>query len=180
MSKSLEPPSFINDSKSFETYEKDLKRWSMLTLIDGRKNWTDREGKVAKCFKCACEHKDDCDCPCTFHLASQCPNKRITSKDINADLSLFTRVNGPTLFMTDKDDSSEEEIVLLIKNEKMTDTFLVETSMEELCLTIQEVNNVALIDSACPTTVAGLQWVNSFVARMSKDNKKKLKTESSN
>ena len=33
MSKTLEPPSFIGDSKTFETYERDLKRWSLLTNI---------------------------------------------------------------------------------------------------------------------------------------------------
>ena len=33
MSKILEPPSFINESKNFETYERDLKRWSLLTNI---------------------------------------------------------------------------------------------------------------------------------------------------
>ena len=40
-----------------------------------KKNWTGKDGKVAKCFKCRCEHEDDCECPCTFHLANQCNNK---------------------------------------------------------------------------------------------------------
>ena len=34
MSKFLEPPSFIGENKNFETYQKDLKRWTMLTTIE--------------------------------------------------------------------------------------------------------------------------------------------------
>ena len=26
----------------------------------GKKNWIDKEGRVAKCFKCACAHEHDC------------------------------------------------------------------------------------------------------------------------
>ena len=34
MSKFIEPPSFINDLKSFETYKKDLSRWALLTSVE--------------------------------------------------------------------------------------------------------------------------------------------------
>ena len=37
MSKLLEPPSFISETKSYETYEKDLKRWALLTSVDEKK-----------------------------------------------------------------------------------------------------------------------------------------------
>ena len=37
MSKILEPPSFISETKSYETYEKDLKRWALLTSVDEKK-----------------------------------------------------------------------------------------------------------------------------------------------
>jgi hypothetical protein len=37
MSKFLEPPSFISETKSYETYEKDLKRWALLTSVDETK-----------------------------------------------------------------------------------------------------------------------------------------------
>ena len=33
----IEPPSFINETKSYETYEKDLKRWSLLTSVPQEK-----------------------------------------------------------------------------------------------------------------------------------------------
>ena len=37
MNKILEPPSFIGDSKNFETYEKDLKRWALLCSVEKEK-----------------------------------------------------------------------------------------------------------------------------------------------
>ena len=37
MSKLIEPPSFISETKSFETYKKDLERWAMLTTLDKTK-----------------------------------------------------------------------------------------------------------------------------------------------
>ena len=37
MSKFLEPPSFISETKSYETYEKDLKRWALLTNVGENK-----------------------------------------------------------------------------------------------------------------------------------------------
>ena len=33
MAKTLEPPSFVSNKKTFKTNEKDLKRWSLLTTI---------------------------------------------------------------------------------------------------------------------------------------------------
>ena len=37
MSKLIEPPSFISETKSFETYKKDLERWAQLTTLDPTK-----------------------------------------------------------------------------------------------------------------------------------------------
>ena len=37
MSKFIEPPSFISETKSYETYERDLKRWAKLTSVDETK-----------------------------------------------------------------------------------------------------------------------------------------------
>ena len=37
MSKFIEPPSFISETKSYETYERDLKRWAKLTNVDETK-----------------------------------------------------------------------------------------------------------------------------------------------
>ena len=37
MSRLIEPPGFISETKSFETYKKDLARWAMLTTLDETK-----------------------------------------------------------------------------------------------------------------------------------------------
>ena len=37
MSKLIEPPSFISETKSFETYKKDLERWVLLTTLEPAK-----------------------------------------------------------------------------------------------------------------------------------------------
>ena len=37
MSKLIEPPSFISETKSFETYKKDLERWALLTTLEPAK-----------------------------------------------------------------------------------------------------------------------------------------------
>ena len=34
MSKQIEPPTFISETKSFETYKRDLERWCLLTSLD--------------------------------------------------------------------------------------------------------------------------------------------------
>ena len=75
-----------------------------------KKNWTGKDGKVAKCFKCRCEHEENCECPCTFHLANQCYNKKEKADD-RADLGLFIQTNVPTLFMS-QEGGSDEDIVL--------------------------------------------------------------------
>ena len=37
MSKNIEPPSFISENKSFDTYKKDLERWAVLTTLPADK-----------------------------------------------------------------------------------------------------------------------------------------------
>ena len=81
------------------------------------------------------------------------------------------QTNCPTLFMTETGEDSEAEVVLYNSVEEEL-TLLVDTSLEELCLALGKENNMALIDSECPTTVAGVEWVNKFVSGMSEDIKK--------
>ena len=92
-----------------------------------------------------CSHEQDCDCSCTFHLAHQCTNKKNPNKNEQndkkekaPDLSLFTSINGPTLFMTDGYGRSSDEEIVLVMKEEITDTLLVESTLEELCLTIKD------------------------------------------
>ena len=63
--------------------------------------------------------------------------------------------------MTETGDDSEAEVVLYNSVEDEL-TLLVDTTIEELFLALGEENNMALIDSACPTTVAGVEWVNKL------------------
>ena len=208
-----------------------------------KKNWTGKDGKVAKCFKCRCEHEEDCDCPCTFHLASQCNNKKE-----KADLGFFIQTNGPTLSMN-QEGGYDEDIALFSltfdRNEETSAeifqvsewegggtmnemegidiftsisqsegsyvspfpvqpegsyvspspvqpegnyasceddeelTLLVENCLEDLCLAVGEARNIALIDSACPTTVAGIEWIRSFAYCLPDYQRKQLNIEKS-
>ena len=52
-------------------------------------------------------------------------------------------------------------------------------SSEDLCLTAGKDYNIALDYSACPTTVAGTEWVNSFVRSLPEVPRKLMYTESS-
>ena len=231
----------------------------------GKKNWTGKDGKVAKCFKCRCEHEENCECPCTYHLANQCNNKKEKADD-RADLGLFIKTNVPTLFMSqeggsdedivlfsmtfDRDEELPAEVVHVSNCEELPASnpdeeapasnheeeipasdpeeeipasdpeeeipasnpkeehpasnpdeevpastqdgeggvphedeeeliLLVENCLEDLCLAVDEDRNIALIDSACPTTVAGIEWIRSFASCLPENQKKHLKIEKS-
>ena len=58
-------------------------------------------------------------------------------------------------------------------------TLLVENCLEDLCLAVGEARNIALIDSACPTTVAGIEWIRSFVSCLPDNQRKQLNIEKS-
>ena len=53
----------------------------------GRKNILGRDGKPLKCYTCKCDHEDNCNCPCVYHLANACPKTRAP------DLGLFMSTN---------------------------------------------------------------------------------------
>ena len=53
-------------------------------------------------------------------------------------------------------------------------TLLVENCLEDLCLAVGEARNIALIDSACPTTVAGIEWIRSFASYLSDNQRKQV------
>ena len=67
----------------------------------GRKNALGENSKPRKCFVCKCEHEENCNCPCVYHLANECPDRRSrafdgkdvgnSSKDTNRkyDLGLY-------------------------------------------------------------------------------------------
>ena len=39
----------------------------------GKKNPLGSDGLPIKCFKCKCDCKERCNCPCVYHLANKCP-----------------------------------------------------------------------------------------------------------
>ena len=73
----------------------------------------------------------------------------------------------------------ETNTVLTHDEREEEEIWLVESGLDELCLAANEVNNIALIDSACPTTVAGVRWLNMFVSDMPQSSKENLKVERS-
>ena len=145
------------------------------TSYKGKKNPLGKDYKPLKCFKCKCECQEKCQCPCVYHLADKC-----TTKNANKpELSLFMRHNFPksgveTVHFTREERSygesggSSEEIVLLAD------------SLETLCLVCpEETSMLALIDCACPTTVAGQVWVSQFLGLLSPSDLDKVKLDSS-
>ena len=42
----------------------------------GRKNRLGENNKPSKCFICKCSHVTACNCPCVYHLADTCPDRR--------------------------------------------------------------------------------------------------------
>jgi hypothetical protein len=56
----------------------------------GRKNILGRDGKPLKCYSCKCDHEDNCNCPCVYHLANACPSR---NSNRAPDLGLFMSTN---------------------------------------------------------------------------------------
>ena len=69
----------------------------------------------------------------------------------------------------------ETKTVLTNDEREDEEVWLVESGLDELCLAAKEVTKIALIDSACPTTVAGVRWLNMFVSDMPQYSKENLK-----
>ena len=65
----------------------------------GRKNRLGDDGKPLKCFICKCSHVTACTCPCVYHLAGTCPERRnrgdssSQASEKKPDLGLFMTTN---------------------------------------------------------------------------------------
>ena len=65
----------------------------------GRKNRLGDDGKPLKCFICKCSHVTACTCPCVYHLADTCPERRnrgdsgSQASEKKPDLGLFMTTN---------------------------------------------------------------------------------------
>ena len=137
-----------------------------------KKNWLGRDGKVAKCFKCVCDHEEDCECPCSYHIAKDCPTKNKDKGERKADLGLFMEANIPS-FYTEMQEEGEE--VILMTNEEVNDAGQT-GPVSDVCLTVHQVTgDDGLVDSACPTTVAGVSWVKRYIAKLGEEQKDEIK-----
>ena len=147
----------------------------------GRKNKLGEDRTPMKCFKCKCNHTENCNCPCVYHFADKCPGVKppstaveISKKDDqkNPQLGLFVQSNifGKTesTYIVEEDVATGgSDLVLVIKE-----------SLEELvCLTVEK--SAALIDCACPSTVSGKRWMEEFYASLSKIDQLKVSVEGS-
>ena len=120
----------------------------------GKKNILGRDGKPLKCYSCKCSHVDSCNCPCVYHLANACPQKRAFPDGQKKDLGLFMTANMPSnikeVLFTKEDDC------VLVVNEQLENLVLLTTYKYE-----------AVVDCACPTTVSGKVWIADFIGKMS-------------
>ena len=72
----------------------------------GRKNPLDENRRPLKCYICECNHTEPCNCPCVYHLANNCPDRRSrasqpTHANSKPDLGLFVSTNVTPSFYTE-------------------------------------------------------------------------------
>lgn len=118
----------------------------------GKKNNLGLNGKPKKCYLCKCEHVDNCNCPCVYHLADKCPQRKARVTGVEKpkpDFGLF--MNSSVFYTTDD---------VLIVGEKLDNLVLLTVSTRD-----------AVVDCACPTTVAGEAWVQGFIESLDNDSK---------
>ena len=124
----------------------------------GKKNPLDKNFKQMKCFLCACEHTEKCQCPCVYHLANTCPKKRKRGEeDKTPELGLLIES------IYSKGETSEGEDFVLVVKESSEDKGLVSVKDDE-----------AVLDCACPTTVTGVEWMEHFYRNLSAEDRKKV------
>ena len=155
----------------------------------GKKNPLDSNYKLLKCFNCKCEHVDNCNCPCVYHFANTCPQKKNQekknkdneknsfhkdeekNKSKKSELGLFIEANIPTVTLLTTEEEykhTDGDLVLYIKD-----------NLEELVLVALASGNKALIDCACPTSVSGRKWIVDFLAQLTEDQRKMIRIENS-
>ena len=133
----------------------------------GRKNPLGSDMLPLKCFRCKCSCEKNCNHGCRYHLLNNCPMKSKASTEEKkdkkqGDMTLFGNVNVPTFFTKEESYDDEEDEVFVAENL----TYLLGKEVV--------FKNKALVDCACPRTVAGLEWVKSFMEGLSKDERSKI------
>ena len=148
----------------------------------GRKNGLGADGLPIKCYKCKCECTNRCSCPCVYHLANKCPGGKSfkkgeksdqTADNAKKDLGLFMKANLPQY-------SSSEQAFFTNVSEKKELVLVASTMQQCQCfISKEEEEHQVLIDCACPTTVAGMEWVKSFISSLTEQDKKLVQVEAS-
>ena len=128
----------------------------------GKKNPLGKDGKPLRCFKCDSE----------YHLSPKC-KKQVSSQEeqnlfsTNKDQVEKDYVFGPYNVLVAEDSISKEEecedyIVLVAEEET------------EICFMIQEARNKGLIDCGCSKTVAGRDWLKTYISQLSDVDKQRI------
>ena len=142
----------------------------------GKKNPLGDNSKPLKCYLCKCEHAESCNCPCVYHLANKCPNRR---KKAFEDYKGQRELKKPDLglFVNTNIESAKSDGVLLVEED---DDFVlvVKEPLNSLVLLSVE-RHEAVVDCACPTTVTGKKWIESFFEDLDEESKCKVKVEES-
>jgi hypothetical protein len=110
----------------------------------GKKNKLGADNKPIKCHICKCDHTEKCTCPCVYHLHYECPTKKKAEEESKKGTQL-------SLFMNTFLGGENSDVVLVVK-ESLSDLVLLAVDKFE-----------AIIDCACPTTVSGKSWLQSFI-----------------
>ena len=135
----------------------------------GKKNPLGDNHKPRKCFICKCEHSENCNCPCVYHLANTCPSRKKKADETNKnkpDIGLFMSSHFPK---TEKTYLVDEvgDLVLVVKQ-----------TLDNLILLSVE-RHAAVVDCACPRTVAGMVWIENFFSDMDDENRATITKEDS-
>ena len=51
----------------------------------------------------------------------------------------------------------------------------IDADLEELCFISSQEKNIALVDLACPTTVAGIDWMKNYIKSLPDDRRKAMR-----
>ena len=128
----------------------------------GRKNRLGENSKPMKCYIRQCDHIDKCECPCVYHLADTCPERRTrANNNINRNNNNYNNNNNSNNNKTSKPDLGlfkNSNISTFLVTEDDDQVFVVGETLDNLVM-LSVTHHSAVVDCACPTTVAGEVWV---------------------
>ena len=137
----------------------------------GKKNGFGENGRPRKCYLCGCDHEHNCNCPCVYHMANNCPrrkgavkNSKTDNSKSKPDLGLFIDSNIDSAFLVT--DEGEDQVFMI--NEKLQELVLLSATYQE-----------GVVDCACPTTVAGEKWVHDFLSHLPSKLRSSVQTAAS-